>query len=374
MRGRREAREGVRVACALLALLLGSAAFAYGEIVRVLLHEAREVTVAFDAEHRGSVDGTPFAVALPLAWPLRAEGGSLWLDDVAIGATIEFTTDDGVAFDGRAYRGALRLIASDDRLLVVNVLGIEEYLRGVVPAEMAASWPLEALKAQAVAARTFTLRQLAPSRTYDLCATTSCQVYRGRALEHPATDAAVAATAGEVLTYDGDLARAYYHAHSGGVVASAAEVWGNPLPYLPRIQDVVAAGGPYGEWTARLDPQRMAARLATIGVRVGTPTAVRILATSDSGRVLRAEVVGDGGRAELAGAALTAQLRAWGLLSTRVVMTGPLTVRGSGWGHGVGMSQYGARDLALRGSDYRAILAFYYPRTDVRSDLIVAAR
>lgn len=345
-----------------------------GPPIRVLLDQVPTAIVSFADAHRGDRAGVPFTVALPLDWPLRAEGGRIWLDGVDIGDRIEFTSDDGVRYADRAYRGALRLIAADDRLLVINVLDVEDYLRGVVPAEMSASWPLEALKAQAVAARTFTMRQFAPDEPYDVCATTSCQVYRGRALEHPASDRAVAATAGEILTYQGDLARLYYHAHSGGVVASSAEVWGNPLPYLPQVNDVVADAGPYGDWTLRLDPARIEARLSSIGVRLGTPVRLDLLEVSESGRAQRLEVIGSTGRLILHGRVLTAQLRSWGLLSTRFTMTGDLTVRGSGWGHGVGMSQYGARDLARSGSDYRAILAFYYPETDLESLVVLAGR
>jgi stage II sporulation protein D len=109
---------------------------------------------------------------------------------------------------------------------------------------MQASWPLEALKAQAVAARTYTLLHIDGRRAYDVCATVDCQVYRGREVEHPASDAAVAATAGEVLTFRGAFARTYYHADSGGVIASSAEVWGSEIPYLQAFQDV-ASGGPH---------------------------------------------------------------------------------------------------------------------------------
>lgn len=355
-------------------LLLAAVATAHAHaLVRVLLADAPLVDVRFDGPHRGAIDGRPFEAALGLSWPAVAVGDRLWVDGADVGRTLDLTADEGFVWAGHRYRGTLRLIADAGRVRVVNVLDLESYLRGVVPAEMLASWPTEALKAQAVAARTYTLLHLDPAAPYDVCATVDCQVYRGRDAEHPASDAAVAATAGEVLTYLGAFARTYYHADSGGVIASSAEVWGSEIPYLQAFQDV-ASGGPHALWTARIDARGVATHLAAIGIHVGTVQRLRVLETSPSGRVVRAEIVGAAGRALLEGVTLRTQLRAWGLKSTRFVMTGDLSVRGEGWGHGVGMSQYGARTLALAGYGYAQILGFYYPDTQLQRLTVQAAR
>jgi stage II sporulation protein D len=225
---------------------------------------------------------------------------------------------------------------------------------------MQAIWPLEALKAQAVAARSYTLASLDPSEPYDVCASDACQVYRGMAVEHPRSDQAVRETEGIVISWQGSPAVAYYHADSGGQVASAAEVWGRDLPYL-RARGDVAVASPHRGWTVRLDAARLAGALAAEGRAIGTPTTLTILARSASGRAQEARLDGTAGRTVLAGPALTRVLRGSGLKSTRISSVGPLTVRGDGWGHGVGMSQYGARALALQGYDYGRILAYYYP-------------
>ncbi len=360
-------------ALVLLSAALGVAHAQAQALVRVLLADAPAAIVRFDGPHRGALDGRPFEASLGLDWPVIAHGDRLWLDGRDAGHQLDLTSDDGFAWDGRRYRGTLRMLADQGRVRIVNVLDIEAYLRGVVPAEMQASWPAEALKAQAVAARTYTLLHLDPNRDYDVCATIDCQVYRGREVEHPASDAAIVATAGEVLTYGGVFARTYYHADSGGVIASSAEVWGSEIPYLQAFQDVVS-GGPHASWSARLEPRGVTAQLAAIGVRVGTLQRLIVLEASSSGRVVRAEVVGSQGRAVLDGVTLRTQLRAWGLKSTRFVMTGDLTLRGEGWGHGVGMSQYGARALALAGYGYAQILGFYYPETRLQRLTVQAHR
>lgn len=361
----------------LLVLLWLSGAVAWAQVpVRVLLGEvggALEVTMP--GAHRGYLDAGPsFATAYGLSWPLTARGDTLYLDDEALAHALTLEPTDGglMSYQGKSYRGGMRLIASEGRILIVNVLDLEEYLRGVVPAEMQASWPLEALKAQAVAARSYALTELAPEADYDICATVECQHYGGAGAEHARSDQAVLETAGQVITYGGRVATAYYHADSGGMLASGAEVWGDDEPYLPAQPDVPSSS-PHGSWRYRLEPAAVAASLRAKGYDLGEVTGLRVLAYSDSGRVAQAEVQGARGSAVLEGPELTKLLRDWGLKSTRFSMAEPLVAVGHGWGHGVGMSQYGALALAQAGYGYQQILAFYYPSTALQKLAVTAA-
>jgi len=353
--------------CLVLALLASASAqagLAVRTPVRVWLGTEPAVVVGAEGAHRGSVDGVPrFATAYGLTWPVSARDGRLMVDGRDIGTRLTIEGDGSlVLVGGRRYRGAIALRAQDDAVEIVNVLDIEAYLRGVVPSEMAASWPLEALKAQAVAARSYTLASLDPTAPYDLCATVDCQVYRGVEAENARTDEAVLATAGVVVTYQGRTAKTYYHADSGGVVASSQEVWGAATPYLVALQDV-ATVSPYRSWTQRLDGAALGASLRGVGYDLGVVQGLRVVRLSESGRVLELEVQGSSGVRVLRGLQLRTLARGWGLRSMRFQVQGGLTVRGDGWGHGVGMSQYGARALARAGYDYGRILAFYYPST-----------
>lgn len=332
--------------------------------VRVLLASQQEVSVTLPGAHRGSVDGGPeFSTPAALEWPVTARDGRLLVDGFEVGRRLMLAPDDALfELNGAQYRGAVTLTANGDSVEVINHVGLESYLRGVVPAEMAAMWPSEALKAQAVAARSYTLQSLDPSAPYDLCATDECQVYRGAAAEHPRTDEAVRATAGTVVTYNGAVARTYYHADSGGMIASSSEVWGAALPYLVARRDANAAT-PHRAWVSQLDAELIGASLAAEGLGVGTVTGIRITRLSDSGRAAEIEVTGSRGSRLISGARATRLLRSWGLKSTRFKLLGPLRVQGDGWGHGVGMSQYGARALAQAGHDYGSILAYYFPST-----------
>jgi len=349
---------------ALLSSAAAQALVPAGALVRVLLSRSHEVVVTAAGPHRGSVDGMPrFTTPAELSWPVTARSGLLLVDGREVGRRLLIEMEEGtLSVAGRSYRGGISLIADGDEVEVINVLDIEAYLRGVVPSEMSATWPLEALKAQAVAARSYTMTSLDPMADYDLCATVDCQVYRGVEAEHPRTNQAVAETAGIVVSYAGLTARTYYHADSGGTVASSSEVWGTPRPYLLAITDV-AASSPHRGWQTRLDGAAVGRYLSQAGINTGTVTGLRVVRLSESGRVLEMEVTGQRARVILRGSLLREQARGWGLKSMRFRVQGGLTVSGDGWGHGVGMSQYGARALALSGYDYGRILAFYYPNT-----------
>lgn len=374
---RPELRAFLSVMLALMALSASSPAFAQlgssFATVRVLLAVEPQATITAAGPHSGYVDGLRrFAAPVALSWPVAQVAGQLVVDGAAVGESLLLRMDSGlIEYAGRRYRGALRLAATPDGIEIVNVLDVESYLRGVVPSEMAASWPLEALKAQAVAARSYTMTSLDPEARYDLCATDQCQVYRGVAAEHPRTDAAIEATAGIVVSYGGAAARTYYHADSGGVVASSAEVWGSWSPYLLARTDA-NANTPHRAWQVRLDGVAVGMALAGAGYDLGRVSSLRVVSLSESGRVRELEVVGDRGARVLGGSLLYQQARGWGLKSMTFRVQGGLVVSGDGWGHGVGMSQYGARALANAGYDFGQILAFYYPNTGLTRFLATA--
>lgn len=210
----------------------------------------------------------------------------------------------GVA-DGR-WRGALELRVVSGRLAVVNVVAVEDYLRGVVPDEVPPSWHPEALKAQAVAARSYALSTLARG-WFELYPDTRSQVYRGVTAEDPATDAAIAATSGEVVTYDGEIARTFFHSSSGGRTENVENVFVAPLPYLRAVDDPADRISPYHRWTLRFTRARLERLLGSL-VR-GRLRAIVVTKRGASPRVLRAHVEGSGGTVATTGAVLRARLR-----------------------------------------------------------------
>jgi stage II sporulation protein D len=275
-----------------------------------------------------------------------------------------------VTVAGRSYRGRLWLKAVGGQLALVNQVGLEDYLKGVLPSEIPASWPPESLKAQAVAARSFAVAkaQKAIQQPWDLDDSTASQAYKGADGEQDAPSKAVDATRGQVLCWAQSVVEAYFHSNSGGYTADAAEVWGGPAPpYLRGEPDDASEDQPHYAWNAELPLEEAQRKLEAAGLWQGFLAGVRGEERSDSGRWVTVVLVGDGEHRKLLSAnAFRMALGADRLRSTnfKVKVKGDaLVFEGLGWGHGVGLSQEGARALALRGSKCRGILEHYYPGT-----------
>jgi stage II sporulation protein D len=176
-----------------------------------------------------AVDGQPAPQALPAPLTFRAGAGAP--------LTLKLP-----------YRGQIQVDVVDGKLRAINVVALEQYLYGVVPAEMPSNWSTEALKAQAVAARSYAMATRQVGAPYDVFGDTRSQAYLGLAHEDPATDAAVDATKGQVLMYAGKVATTYFSSTSGGVTESAADWTGTPVPYLVSVSDPFDSISPYHDW------------------------------------------------------------------------------------------------------------------------------
>lgn len=341
------------------------------------------------------------------------------------------------------YRGAIGL-GGDSGLTPYNVLFMEEYLYGVLPKEMSASFPIEALKAQAVAARSIATYQYNrySSSGYNVVDTTSTQAYGGYNAEKDTTTAAVDMTYNEVISYNGAIAEAVYFSTSGGVTEAAKEVWGSEIAYLQSVVDLYETEPAMPAWTAVVSMDEIGAALTRKGVNIGTPTSISITGRSLSGRVKELTIYGTVGAYTVKGtevrtffsgttagslkstyfsfygpignvnsggssgssntvtvlsgygkeqvskdslvamnstsmSTLPSKVAVWsenGLsylsgssgasgATTHLGLetaTGNVTIYGAGYGHGVGMSQSGAKGMAKAGFMYDEILKYYY--------------
>ena len=353
-------------------------------------------------------DASRPAALATVAPALAGELPEIWVDSAAPGGLVPI----GAA----QYRGRLRVVPMGDRLQAVNYIGLENYLPSVVGSEMPAKWPLAALKAQAIAARTYAMAQRRPGQLFDLQATVASQVYKGVGAETTSTRQAVAQTNGQVLLYRGRLIDAVFHSCSGGSTENSGEIWNRQLPYLTSVPDFDQVS-PVRNWSKSFEPQE----LRRAFVEIDGVTAIEPLLTSTSGRIRQARVTGPRGELVLSGAELRRRL---GLRSTlvRFQLLAPvqpqaamamavapasdavepataepapaprpspgfrfrlpappplppvaglsgsvqpaaaptLMAIGHGFGHGVGMSQWGAYGMALRGKSHAEILRHYY--------------
>jgi stage II sporulation protein D len=276
-----------------------------------------------------------------------------------------------ISVNGKNYRGWVEVRRKKNgRFLVINELGIEDYLKGVIGAEIPNDWEFQALKAQAVASRTYALYQkrAAGSRAYHVRATTADQVYNGGAGEKQNTLQAVKDTQGLVLVYEGEVIPAFYHSSCGGHTENAAELWGIDEPYLHGVDCECQEISKYGLWEKRISVSQVTAALKRIGYRLNAVEDMTIASMTPAGRV-KSIVIRTGSKTTLVpGETLRAAIGNSVIPSVFFeleLLEGKAVFSGRGRGHGVGLCQWGAREMAQRGYDFRSILMHYYPGTSL---------
>ncbi|MEM7413033.1 MAG: SpoIID/LytB domain-containing protein [Myxococcota bacterium] len=322
------------------------------EEVRVLLLETRQT----------------LAVGTARVAPTGGPGGRLEVDGQVQGPRWEAPGSGPHQVGDHHVRGRVEVERTRDGLRVINRVPLEAYVAGTLGAEMYARWEPAALQAQAVASRTYALYQQRRRRAepYDVGTSTRDQVYRGLAAETPEIREAVAGTRGEVLLWKGEPILAAFHSASGGQTASAAEVWGRAVPYLRSRAVADEDASPHTYWRARIARTKLGPALAPLGLDLGAIRTLRVVGRTPSGRVAHVELVGSQGSERVTARALRTVLGASVLRSTLFEIRetdDAVSFVGSGHGHGVGMSQWGAQAMAERGAGYREILATFYPGT-----------
>lgn len=305
---------------------------------------------------------------------LRTSKDGIKLD--GIGSSLErviiLATDDGtLSLNGKPYRGKVIIQRNaGGKMDVINVVELEVYLYGVVPKEMSPEWPLEALKAQAVVSRTYTIYQKERSgnRDYDLCSAMNSQVYGGKGVEAEKAKQAVDETRGIVLLYDGQLILSYFHADSGGITEDPEYVWAVKLPYLKGSRDDYSINSPNSLWELSLSLDEIRKALNEKGLEVGQIDGLMPVEISPSGRVRKIKVSHGGGETIISGNDFRLKIGPALIRSTLFSLTvdnREVRFEGRGYGHGVGMSQCGACAMAREGYLYRDILKHYYQGVDI---------
>lgn len=269
------------------------------------------------------------------------------------------------------YKGELEIIPElkTGKFVFVNKVPMEDYLMGVVPAEMPSSWHLEALKSQAVAARTYAVDSIlaAPHSTYHVESTTQSQVYGGIKRETVRANQAVRETKGEILLYKDKPARTFYHSNSGGKTESPEHVWGyTGLLYLPVIESPHCKDATNFEWKITLSRTEIQEKLKSLEVE--EIKNIKVLETTASGRAKILEIEGKDKTVTMNAVDFRraiGQMVMRSLLFEIEVQDEIFKITGRGFGHGVGMSQWGSKGMAEKNYDYKEILAHYYRGTEL---------
>jgi len=298
----------------------------------------------------------------------------------------------GIWFKNRRYSGELRVILHNKKINIINYLKLEKYLKSVVGSEMPKEFPLAALQAQAIAARTYALKLLDKNKLFDINSTQASQVYLGLESETAKINRAVVSTSSLALFYRNELINAVFHSSSGGRTENSGQVWKYQLPYLKSVIDYDKNSTKY-KWTNEFTP----AELEKIFPSLGGINSIQIIDKSSTDRVLKIRLYGINGNKIISGTKIREKLQ---LPSTKfeaylkfkpiyldntlisqdemfdelVPQSLPsipkdyfLLVKGYGAGHGVGMSQWGAKSMAERGSSFREILKHYYTGVQIRT-------
>lgn len=296
---------------------------------------------------------------------------------------------------------------------------MDNYLYGVLPKEMSGDWPLEALKAQAVAARNYAMVNFGKhsNHGFDICNTTDCQVYGGYDVEKSGSNQAVDETTGKLLKYNGQIVQTYYHSTSGGQTENIENIWSSSLPYIVGTYDPYSVGAPNTDWELSYTHKEIENILSSKGHYIGTLKDVQIDGVSENGRVQKLIFVGSKGTAEFvkekarALFGYTTLKSMWFELGNKPMVTvvsrgsynrtdlstskyitsdgvesgsgssfvvtdgtelsrlsfstGKVVFNGHGYGHGLGMSQWGAKAMAEQGFTYEEILKHYYKDTNI---------
>jgi len=327
---------------------------------------------------------------------------------------------DIISLNGHKYRGLIEFLPSpNNKITAVNELELEDYLYGVVPLEMPANWPSEALKAQAVASRTYALYNLSKWENFgfDISASTIDQAYEGYDAENITTNKAVEETKGQRILYDGRPIMALYHADSGGITEDGKDVFGSDIPYLKPVEDPFDKDSPYATWEVSFSLKEISEKIGKTDASVGEVRDISVIEETSSGRAKKIMIQGTSKNKILSGSEIRnllqlksslfyiqgggaslfmisagnvnqnislknrAMISRMGLFSvpdqvafvagengTKQVSVegGDYEFSGSGWGHGVGMSQWGARGMAEEGYNYEQILQHYYKNVEIK--------
>lgn len=330
-----------------------------------------------------------------------------------------------ISYNSAKYRGFIYIKRMSSGVInVANTLPYEQYLYGVVPSEMPSSWHIEALKAQAVAARNYGMLSLGKHGAdgFDLCNGPHCQAYHGFNHEKLKTNQAVDETKGKLLTYNDKLVSTYYHSSSGGRTENSENIWTQTLPYIRAVDDKYGLGSPYDNWSKPFNKTDISKKLNANTIDVGDIVDIVPTQISENGRVTMLEVRGTKGISQLAKgrfrsimgsneirsswytiatdadifmidkyASRAKKDRAGNLyvlsasgkqklssadnkvfikgkdtITTSSIIPNVYTFSGKGWGHGLGMSQYGAKGMAEAGFNFIQILEYYYTGAKVK--------
>jgi stage II sporulation protein D len=277
-----------------------------------------------------------------------------------------------IVIDGRRFRGNLELIKKDSGLVVVNHIELEDYIRGILYHEASHYWPMEALEAQAIVSRSYAVYEMQENklRDFDLTSDTYSQVYGGSTSERERTNKAVDLTLGKIIMYRGEVIPAYFHATCGGHTEDASMLWNINLAPLKGVVCDFCKDSPHFNWHYVLTLKEIEQSLSAAGVKIKNLKDIAILGKDNSGRITDLNLVSPEKELKISAKDFRNIIGPNIIRSTNFtinIVKNDVVFEGFGWGHGVGLCQWGAYFMAKQGYTIEQILQYYYPGTDVKA-------
>lgn len=314
--------------------------------------------------------GQKFMLLENATYEVKPFGRSIAVAGQDLSSPVKLLVGEGqerVRLGGHLYKGDIVLRANEEgKLDIIEYVSLEDYLYGVLPVEMSPDWPLEALKAQAVASRTYALRYINPSRDYDVSNGVEMQVYKGTSKANARIIEAVDSTRGEVLKFKGKLVTSFFHACCGGHTASSKAAWGEDIiKPLYGVKDPFCSPSRHYRWEYFLAASDLLKFVQASGSTALRVDSFKIYKKDRSGRAVSFLAGTDRGPVILKAKDTRSRFGTFEFRSTYITSIikrkGGFEVSGKGWGHGVGMCQEGAKQMAYKGKTYKKILHHYYP-------------
>ena len=342
-----------------------SSASGRSESVRVALFKGVD-ELRIDGSGLLAADDKGNPVPLDLPCTIRRTSDKLMFAGGRSFRRLTVSAPEKIRINGKSYRGIFDFYPYDKGVLVVNELPIEEYLVGLINCEISSLWPIEAIKSQAVIARSYAIYQKDARRgaLYHLESSVMDQVYDGVDIEDSRAARGVRETEGEVLAASGAVIQAFYHSSCGGHTEAAQNVWGNDISYLQGVECRYCLSAPSINWETTLNFRKIESQLRAAGYQLGTITGIKAGKVNRSGRLQ--DITISHGRGEL----LISGVNFRKSVGYSVIKSTNMSIRlrgdeaifsGLGNGHGVGLCQWGAKQRAADGFNYREILTSYYP-------------
>ena len=358
-------------------LALSSAEGSGANLIRVAIKTSSnlEIQVKEGVRIIDNTNNRSFATKVPIQLNIKISNPGISINSREFGSNVKIKPAENslIKIDKKGYRGSIEILRDDKvGLLVINELDVEEYLKGVLNEEISAKWHPEAIKAQAVVARTYALYQKENRKDnpYHMEATTTDQVYGGARREDERTNKAAKDTQGIVLTYEGKLAKVFYHSISGGITEDVTDVWGGEgNNYLKSIKCDFDKDAPNYQWETEIDAVDLEMLLSRNGIKVDGILSIEPVSFTSSGRVSELQIRHKNGIEKISGVNFRKIIGYETIRSTLFRIKegeGSFIFYGKGSGHGVGLCQWGAKGMAEKGYSYIDILKYYYPGIEIK--------